>query len=163
MPPAPVFRFRMVAPEIHTASARPAGRFAIALDLPTAAVLLLAVAGVAALVIFDLSPPLAFNDDWMYAWSVRQLVTGHALHNFPETSALAGVQLFWGAIFSLGHADQRLLRLSVVPLVLLTGWCSFQLARRLGADRFWSSVAGAALLAMALVMTNGTSFLRGGF
>jgi hypothetical protein len=153
----------MVAPEMRPASARPAGRFSIALDLPTAAVLMLAVAGVAALVFFDLSPPLAFNDDWMYAWSVRQLVAGHGLHNFPETSALAGVQLFWGALLSLGHADQRLLRLSVVPLVLLTGWCSFQLARRLGADRFWSSVAGATLLAMPLFMTTATSFMSDDF
>jgi hypothetical protein len=153
----------MIAPEPRPASARPAGRFRIALDLPTAAVLMFAVAGVAALVFFDLSPPLAFNDDWMYAWSVRQLVAGHGFHNFPETSALAFVQVVWGALFSLGHADQRLLRLSVVPLVLLTGWCSFQLARRLGADRFWSSVAGATLLAMPLFMANATSFMSDNF
>jgi hypothetical protein len=153
----------MVAPEPRPASARPAGRFRVALDLSTVTVLTLAAAGLAALVIFDLSPPLAFNDDWMYAWSVRQLVAGHGLHNFPETSALALVQVFWGALFSLGHADQRLLRLSVVPLVLLTGWCSFQLARRLGADRFWSSVAGATLLAMPLFMTNATSFMSDNF
>jgi hypothetical protein len=153
----------MVAPEPRSPSARPVGRFSIALDLPTAAVVMLAVAGVAALVVFDLSPPLAFNDDWMYAWSVRQLVAGHGFHNFPETSALALVQVLWGAVISLWHADQRLLRLSVVPLVVLTGWCSFQLARRLGADRFWSSVAGATLLAMPLFMTNATSFMSDTF
>ena len=153
----------MVAPEPRRPSARPAGRFRVALDLPTVTVLALAAAGLAALVIFDLSPPLAFNDDWMYAWSVRQLVAGHGFHNFPETSALAFVQVVWGALFSLGHADQRLLRLSVAPLVLLTAWCSFQLARRLGADRFWSSVAGATLLAMPLFMTNATSFMSDNF
>src|ERR1700694_210685 len=127
----------MVAPEPRPAAARLAGRFRLTIDLPSATILALATAGIAALVIFDLSPPLAFNDDWMYSWSVRQLVAGHGLHNFPETSALAGVQLFWGAIFSLGHADQRLLRLRVVPLVLLTGWWSFQLARRSGGGRVW--------------------------
>jgi hypothetical protein len=128
-----------------------------------AAVLTLAATGLAALVIFDLSPPLAFNDDWMYAWSVRQLVAGHGLHAFPESTALALVQVFWGAVFSLGHADPRLLRLSVVPLVLLTGWCSYWLARRLGADRFWSLVAGAALLASPLFMANATTFMTDNF
>ena len=123
----------------------------------------LAVAALVALIVFDLSPPLAFNDDWMYSWSVRQLLAGHGLHAFPESTALALVQVVWGAAFSLGHADQRLLRLSVVPLVFLTAWCSHQLARRLGADRFWSLVAGATLLAMPLFMTNATSFMSDNF
>lgn len=123
----------------------------------------LAVAALVALIMFDLSPPLAFNDDWMYAWSVRQLLAGHGLHLFPESTALPLVQVVWGAAFSLGHADQRLLRLSVVPLVCLTAWCSYQLARRLGADRFWSLVAGASLLAMPLFMTNATSFMSDNF
>jgi len=149
----------MVAPEPRPAAARLAGRFRLAIDLPSATIVTLAVAGLAALTIFDLSPPLAFNDDWMYSWSVRQLVAGHGLHSFPESTALALVQVLWGAAFSLGHADQRLLRLSVVPLVFLTGWCTYQLARRLGADRFWSLVAGAALLASPLFMANATTFM----
>jgi Dolichyl-phosphate-mannose-protein mannosyltransferase len=149
----------MVAPKPRPAPARPVGRFRLAIDLPSTAILTLAAVGLAALVIFDLSPPLAFNDDWMYAWSVRQLVAGHGLHAFPESTALALVQVVWAALFSLGHPDQRLLRLSVVPLVLLTGWCSYRLARRLGADRFWSLVAGATLLAMPLFMANATSFM----
>ena len=63
----------------------------------------------------------------------------------------------------LGHADQRLLRLSIVPLVFLTGWCTYLLARRLGADRFWSLVAGAALLASPLFMANATTFMSDNF
>src|SRR5260370_22063344 len=153
----------MVAPKPRPASAGQAGRPRVALDLPMAAVLTLAATGLAALVIFDLSPPLAFNDDWMYAWSVRQLVAGHGLHAFPESTALALVQVFWGAVFSLGHAGPRLLGLSVVPLVLLTGWCSYWLARRLGADRFWSLVAGAALLASPLFMANAATFMTDNF
>ncbi len=153
----------MVAPERHPASARPAGRFRLALDLPSTAILILAAAGLVALVIFDLSPPLAFNDDWMYSWSVRQLVAGHGLHSFPQSTALATVQVLWGAAISLGHPDQRLLRLSVVPLVILTAWCSYWLARRLGADRFWSLVAGATLLASPLFMANATSFMSDNF
>ncbi len=153
----------MVAPETRPASARPAGRFRLAFDLPSTAIVTLAVAGLAALLIFDLSPPLAFNDDWMYSWSVRQLVGGHGLHSFPESTALALVQVVWGAVFSLGHPDQRLLRLSVVPLVFLTAWCSYQLARRLGADRFWSLVAGATLFASPLFMANATGFMSDNF
>jgi hypothetical protein len=153
----------MVAPEPRPAAARLAGRFRLAIDLPSATILTLALAGLAALVIFDLSPPLAFNDDWMYSWSVRQLVAGHGLHSFPESTALALAQVLWGAAFSLGHADQRLLRLSIVPLVVLTGWCTYLLARRLGADRFWSLVAGAALLASPLFMANATTFMSDNF
>ena len=149
---------RMVAPEMRPAS-RLVGRLRLAIDLPSIAILALAAAGLVALVIFDLSPPLAFNDDWMYGWSVRQLVAGHGLHSFPESTALALVQVVWGAVFSLGHPDQRLLRLSVVPLVILTSWCTYQLARRLGTDRFWSFVAGATLLAMPLFMANATTFM----
>jgi hypothetical protein len=153
----------MVAPETHPASARPAGRFRLELDGLSVAIMILAAAGLVALVIFDLSPPLAFNDDWMYAWSVRQLVGGHGLHAFPQSTALALVQVVWGAGFSLGHTDQRVLRLSVLPLVVLTAWGSYWLARRLEADRFWSLVAGATLLAMPLFMTNATSFMSDTF
>lgn len=153
----------MVAPETHPASARVAGRFRLPFELPGAGILILATAGLLALVIFDLSPPLAFNDDWMYAWSVRQLVNGHGLHAFPQSTALALVQVVWGAAFSLGHADPRWLRLSVVPLVLLTARCTFWLSRSLGADRFWSLTAGATLLASPLFMANATSFMSDNF
>src|SRR4030081_906838 len=153
----------MVAPEPRPAAARRVGRFRLALDLPTATIVALAAAGLAALIVFALAPPLAFNDDWMYSWSVRQLVAGHGLHSFPESTALALAQVLWGAAFSLGHADQRLLRLSIVPLVLLTGCCTYLLSRRLGADRFWSLVAGAALLASPLFMANATTFMSDNF
>lgn len=130
-----------------------------AVDLPSAAIWGLAGAGLLALVIFDLSPPLAFNDDWMYAWSVRQFVAGHGLHIFPESSATALVQVLWGAIFSLGHPDQRLLRLSVVPVVIAAAWCSYRLAQWLGAGRFWCAVAAATLLTAPLFMGNATTFM----
>ena len=149
----------MVRPEARAAGVRRAGPFRLAGDLPLYAVYSLAAAGLIALVIFDLSSPLALNDDWMYAWSVQQLVAGHGLRVFPESTALALPQVVWGALFSLGHPDPRLLRLSVVPVVALTGWISFVLARRLGADRFWSAVAGTTLVAMPLFMTNATSFM----
>src|SRR2546425_6793981 len=154
---------RMVWPEARPAAPERAGRLLIPLEWPVAIIWALAATGLVLLVIFDLSPPLAFNDDWMYSWSVRQLVAGHGLHSFPQSTALATVQVLWGAAISLGHPDQRLLRLSVVPLVILTAWCSYWLARRLGADRFWSLVAGATLLASPLFMANATSFMSDNF
>jgi hypothetical protein len=79
---------------------------------------------------------------------------------FPAgQQALALVQVLWGAGFSLGHPDQRLLRLSVVPFVLLAMWCSYRLAYRLGAGRFWSGVAAVTLLGTPLFMSNATSFM----
>src|SRR2546426_5932668 len=150
---------RMVWPEARPAAPERAGRLLIPLEWPVAIIWALAATGLILLVIFDLSPPLAFNDDWMYSWSVRQLVTGHGLRAFPESTALALPQVVWGALFSLGHPDPRLLRLSVVPVVTLTAWISFVLARRLGADRFWAAVAGTTLLAMPLFMANATSFM----
>src|SRR6202165_2303077 len=144
----------MAAPEPRPAAARLAARFRLAMDLPTATILTLAVAGLAALTIFDLSPPLAFNDDWMYSWSVRQLVAGHGLHSFPQSTALATVQVLWGAAISLGHPDQRLLRLSVVPLVLLTAWCSYWLARPRGGERVLSGGGGAGVLSSPLFLAH---------
>lgn len=149
----------MVRPDPGAAAVGRTGVFQFPLDPSLVAIWSVAAAALVALVGFDLSPPLAFNDDWMYAWSVQQLVVGHGLHAFPESTALALVQVFWGAIFSLGHPDPRLLRLSVVPAVALIAGCSYWLARRLGADRFWAAAAGATLLAMPLFIGNATSFM----
>jgi len=149
----------MVRPDARPAGARRVGPFQLPLDRSLVAIWSVAAAALIALVIFDLSPPLAFNDDWMYAWSVQQLVAGHGLHAFPESSALALVQVLWGAVFSLGHPDPRLLRLSMVPVVALIAWCSYGLARRLGADRFWAAVAATTLLGMPLFMGNATTFM----
>ena len=80
--------------------------------------------GLLLLVYFDLGPPLAFNDDWMYSWSVRQLGLGHGLRLFPEASPTALVQIFWGACASLGRADPHLLRLSAIPFLALGGYLS---------------------------------------
>jgi len=149
----------MVWPEARPGVVGRAGRLPFPLEWPVALIWALTATGLLLLVIFDLSSRLAFNDDWMYAWSVGQLVSGHGLRAFPESTALALPQVVWGALFSLGHPDPRLLRLSVVPVVMLTAWITFVLARRLGADRFWSAVAGATLLAMPLFMANATSFM----
>ena len=137
----------------------PVGPLGVRISPDVVAVGSVAAAALIALVAFDLSTPLALNDDWMYAWSVKQLVAGHGLQVFPESTALALPQVLWGALFSLGHPDPRLLRLSLVPVMALTAWISYALARRLGANPFWAAVAGTALLAMPLFMGNATTFM----
>lgn len=112
----------------------------------------------ALLVFFDLGPPLAFNDDWMYAWAVRQLSAGH-LALYPASSALALTQIAWGAVVTFGHTDDRILRLSVVPFALLLAVSTFQVARRLGAGRFWSGVAGLAVTTSPVYLASATSFM----
>ncbi len=113
----------------------------------------------AALVYFDLGPPLAFNDDWGMAWSARQFILAHRIHVFPEQSALALVQTLASALLTLGHPDQRLLRLSILPFVLLAAFASFRLARALGAGAFWSAVAGVVLLASPLYLAGATTYM----
>ena len=149
----------MVRPDARPDAARWAGPFRHPLPISLLGVCSIGAAALIGLIVFDLSFPLALNDDWMYSWSVRQLIAGNGLRVFPESTALAIPQVIWGAIFSLGHPDPRLLRLSVVPIVGSTAWISYLLARRLGADRFWAAVAGATLLAMPLFMTNATTFM----
>jgi hypothetical protein len=113
----------------------------------------------AAMLFFDLGPPLAFNDDWGMAWGARQLMLHHQLRVFPVQSALALVQSVWSAVFTLGHPDQRLLRLSVAPFTLLAAYCLFRLSRLLGASSAWSVVAGITLLGTPLYLTGATSYM----
>ena len=112
-----------------------------------------------ALILFDLGPPLAFNDDWLYAWLVRRLLDGHGLHAFPEQAPPALVQTLWAALLTLGHPDQRLLRLTAVPFVLLAAVSSAYMARRLGANRFWAVVAGVSLVSGPIFLGASTSFM----
>ncbi len=137
---------------MHT-PAPPAGRLATALPWGIGATALIA------LVFFDLGPALAFNDDWVYAWSARHLSLTHHLQMFPEQSALALVQVVWGAVFTFGHPDARALRLAMVPFVLLAAWASQRQARALGAGTFWASVAAVLLLVSPIYLVGATTFM----
>ena len=110
-----------------------------------APLLLLAGASLVVLTYFDLGPPLAFGDDWGMAWETRWLIAHHQLRIFPEQSALAVFQAFWAWLVTLGHPDQRLLRLTSLPFVGLGVTSAYRLSRELGADRFWAGVAGLCL------------------
>ena len=107
---------------------------------------------------FDFGPPLAFNDDWAFAWEVRHFSLVHP-QMYPGVSAFALPQIVWVWMMTLGHGDQRLLRLSIIPFVLLAMYALYQLARRVGADRAWSALAALAPLAFPVFATDATSFM----
>lgn len=124
---------------------------------------IIGAAFVVALVWFDLGVPLAFNDDFLFAWSVRQLGAGHGLRMLPEQAPLAIVQVLWGTLVGLGHADPRILRLSAVPFVLMAAGGVYYLARRLGADRPWALLASVSLLAAPFFSSVATTFMTDAF
>ena len=126
----------------------------------TAAIALgVAAVGVAALVYFDLGPPLPFNDDWIHAWSVRELVAGHGLRILPEQGSLALVQVFWGTVATLGHPDQRFLRLALVPFAVLAAALVYRVSRQLGADRTWALLAAVTLFCTPVFLATATSYM----
>jgi hypothetical protein len=124
-----------------------------------AALIALAALGVGMLVFFDLQAPLAHLDDWVYAWSVRQLVAGHGLRLFPEQSSLNLIQIVWSSVVLLGNTDQRLLRLSAVPFIFGAAVALWLLSRAQGADRFWSGFAAVTLIGTPIFMAVSTSFM----
>ena len=115
------------------------------------------------LIWFDLGPPLAFNDDFLFAWSVRQLAAGHGFRVLPEQAPLATVQVVWGTLVSLGRADPRILRLSAVPFVLLAAGAVYYLSRHLGANREWALLGSVSLLLTPFFLSVATSFMTDAF
>jgi hypothetical protein len=115
------------------------------------------VAGLGLLVFFDLGPALAFNDDWGFAWNARHF--GWPPREYPAVSALALVHVAFAWLVTLDHPDQRFLRLSEVPFVLLTMAAGFGIARRLGASRPWAAVAAVAPLAWPVFTADATTFM----
>ena len=123
----------------------------------------IAAAALAAVVWFDLRVSLPSNDDWVYAWSVRQLVAGHGLRLLPEQSALALVQVVWASLVSLGHPSLTLMRLSLLPFALLAAVATFRLSTRLGARPFWAGVGALCLLASPIFLSLANTFMTDGF
>lgn len=117
------------------------------------------VASVVAIAIWDLGVDLPFHDDWVYAWSVRQLASGHGIRFYPGQSALAQVQIGWGALVSLGHPDYRILRISALPFIGLAGVSLYRGSRLLGAAAPFALIAAAALLANPLYSSVATSYM----
>ena len=140
-------------------SATVAGRQGIRANRLTLGLVALGLVACMALIYFDFGPPLAFNDDWGMSWGARQLIGAHRLRVFPSQSALALLQSLWAWLFTLGHPDQRLLRLSVAPLALLACWSSYLWAKRVGADWRWALIAGVLPLGTPVFMGGATSFM----
>jgi hypothetical protein len=115
------------------------------------------MAALVAVLIFDLTPPLAFNDDWLFAWSARQLAGGRGFQVYPWQEPLALPQVVWAVVASLGHPDQRLLRLSLLAFSAVAAISTAGLARLAGARAIWSYVAALALICspLALLLTVG--------
>ena len=117
----------------------------------------MAVTALIAVLVFDLAPPLAFNDDWLFAWSARQLAGGNGFRVYPWQEPLALPQVVWGVAISLGHPDQRLLRLSLLAFSALAAVSVARLSRLVGARGIWPFVAALALICspLALLLTVG--------
>jgi len=123
--------------------------------------LLLALISIGALIFFDLQTTLARNDDWIYAWAVRHSTFAHP-RLWPYQS-IGLPQVWWGLILTAPAHDPRLLRLSIVPFVILTAYASYRIARMVGADAFWSSVAATALLTSPVFMSVSATFMTDTF
>lgn len=124
---------------------------------------LIGVVALGFLIWFDLGPPLAFNDDFLFAWSVRQLAAGHGLRVLPEQAPLATVQVVWGTLVSLGKADPRILRLSALPFVLMAAVGIYHLSRRFGANREWALLGSLSLALAPIFLSVSTTFMTDAF
>ncbi len=145
-----------VAPPPYPPWARWFGRLPyVAVATPAATAVALAALTLAVIGIFDVvGPRLAFNDDWVYAWSVA-----HYPRIYPSASALAIPQVTWARLFTFASSDARLLRLSILPFAAVSALLVFRLSRRLGADANASALAALALVAFPVFSADATTFM----
>ena len=117
----------------------------------------LAIVALVGIVYFDLGPPLAFNDDYIYSWSARHLVTGQL---YPRQTALALPQLVIGWLISgpFGQ-DQRALRVSLLLVIVPGAWAAYRLAQRLGAGPIWSVLSAVVLITSPIFFNLAVSFM----
>jgi hypothetical protein len=118
----------------------------------------LAGIALAAIVVFDFGPNVAFNDDWAVAWSAAH-VDLSGIPILPTQSPWAYVQELWGHIATLGNPQPYLLRLTILPFIALAAISSYRLARRLGANQLWGGFSALALLATPIYLTLASSFM----
>lgn len=112
-----------------------------------------------AVLFFDLSRVPAFNDDFVYRWSVTHVFQDHRLRMFPEDSALPYVQIVWSSLISFGNSDPRILRLTVWPFFALLGVMIYLSAKECGAQRAVSLLATASLLCNPIVLNLASSYM----
>lgn len=101
------------------------------------------------------------NDDWQYAYPVRQLAEKGSLEMQGYFAPNLILQVYWGYLFCwlAGSFDFAWLRLSTLTLALLGAWAGFLLARRLGIAPALALLAAAILLFNPLYFNLSFSFM----
>jgi hypothetical protein len=114
---------------------------------------------IVAVVAFDLGPPLAFNDDHVYAFMARQLALGHGLRTTGQSALTLPQGALGATVWRLGAHDQRVLRLLTLPFLLLAVAGCAVTAGLLGAPRRWQLLAGLVLMGSPIALALSTSFM----
>jgi hypothetical protein len=114
-------------------------------------------------VAFFLTWPFAeipFNDDWSYAFTARQLAqTGRLIYNGWSAPAIIP-QTYWGAfIIRIFGFSFTALRISTLPLAMISSAICYLLARRCGLSRNSAVFAALTLALGPLFLPLSTSFM----
>lgn len=123
-----------------------------------AALMIFAWLGLLALVLPTGDNPLF--DDWVYAWSARQLA-GTGVFDLPELSAAYPLfQVLWGALFlGLPFAPDLALRVSTLVLASAGTVAWYLLLRRSGRSQQWTLLIVAAGLANPVYIVLAPTFM----
>src|SRR3990172_4055803 len=112
------------------------------------ALLAITAAWVAMALLVRPSGDFPLNDDWMYGWTVRSLVTEGTLRILPVTSPTLLAQALWGALFCLPFGFSfTALRISTLTLGLAGVLAVYLILREAGFGR-----RGATLGAMTVAV-----------
>lgn len=105
-----------------------------------------------------------FNDDWSYAFTVKQLLaTGHLVYNGWASASLIA-QAYWGALWVLLLRSTSLnlfdiLRLSTLPLAAAAVGLCYLMARRCGLRSAWAAFVALLLGFSPLYLPMAVSFM----
>jgi hypothetical protein len=123
----------------------------------------LAGAGILLVGYFDLQTNFPFLDEYARRWTIQRLADGHGLVFWGSSPNL--VELAVAMPLALLHTEPRFFRLAGLPFLAMGAVFSWLIARRLGADRFWSATAAAVVvvspigLALATGIMTETAFI----
>jgi hypothetical protein len=120
-------------------------------------VVALGVAGVALVGWFDLQTSLPLLDEYARRWSIQMLVAGNGFQSLGSSPQI--VQLLLSAPMALLKTDPPAWRLTATPFLAMQGIFVGLTARDLGANRFWSVLAGAVVVCTPLNLTLSTGMM----
>jgi 4-amino-4-deoxy-L-arabinose transferase-like glycosyltransferase len=103
---------------------------------------------------------MPFDDDWSYAWTVKQfLATGHILYHGWSTAAII-THVLWGALFAkIFGFSFTVLRFSTLPLAVASVALSYLLARQAGLSAKSSLFVAMTLALSPVFLPLATSFM----